>query len=115
MEHWGGEVASMWVRDGALSEPLTTLGKARIIEIATPLDTTKHSYQSGKAVAATFGRLRGAFPEKSAFDLHVNQPLPPTAVHAIHTEGDAGFSSMGRTYPPGFVDVDAGHWKELAG
>lgn len=100
VKHWGGEVASMWVRDAAVSAPLTMLGKARIIEVATPLVATRHSYAAAKAVVATFGRARGAIPEKSAFDLYVKEPLPATAVVAVHTEGDAAFSSVGRTYPP---------------
>lgn len=45
----------------------------------------------------------------------VNEPLPATAVLAVHTEGEEAFSSMRRTYPAGFVDVDADFWKELAG
>jgi hypothetical protein len=64
MKHWGGEVASMWVRDAALSAPLAVLGKARIIEVATPLVATRHSYAAAKAVVATFGRARGATPGK---------------------------------------------------
>lgn len=115
MKHWGGEVASMWVRDVALSAPLATLGKARIIEIATPLVATRHSYAAGKAVVATFGRAQGAIPEKAAFDLYVKEPLPVAALLAVHTEGQPAFLSMGRTYPTGFIDVDVGRWKELTG
>lgn len=33
MKHWGGEVASMWIRNEALSTPLASLGKPRIIEL----------------------------------------------------------------------------------
>lgn len=115
MERWGGEVASMWIRDAALSTPLMKLGKARIVEIAAPLHATRHSHAAGKAVVASFGRSRGAIPEKFAFDLYVTGPLPATAVLAVHTEGDAAFLSMGRIYPVGFIDVDVGRWKELTG
>jgi hypothetical protein len=65
MEHWGGEVASMWVRDLALSAPLLKLGRARIIEIAVPLSATKHSYHAGKAVVATFARCCGAIDTRA--------------------------------------------------
>lgn len=115
LERWGGEVASMWVRDLALSALLLKLGRARIIEVAVPLGATKHSYDAAKAVVATFARSRGAIPSKFAFDLYVETALPATAVLAVHTKGDAAFESMGRDYPEGFIDVDVGRWKELTG
>lgn len=115
MAHWGGEVASFWVSDAALSAPLTRLGKARIVEIAVPLAATRHTHAASKAVVATFGRTRGTIPEKSVFDLYLKTPLPATAVLALHTEGEAAFTAMARSYPAGFVDVDVGRWKELTG
>lgn len=115
MRHWGGEVASMWIQDEALSATLASLGKARIIEVAVPICATRHSYSAGIAVVATFARLHGSVPSKHAFDLYTRQPLPATAVLAVHTEGDASFVEMGRRYPAGFVDVDIGHWKEFTG
>lgn len=115
MERWGGEVVAFWVSDAALSAPLTKLGKARIIEIAVPLDATRHALVASEAVVATFGRSLGAIPDKSAFDLYVQTPLPASAVLAVHTEDEATFAAMGRTYPAGFIDVDAGRWKELTG
>ncbi|MBB2793638.1 UNVERIFIED_ORG: hypothetical protein GGD58_002497 [Rhizobium pisi] len=115
MARWGGEVASFWVNDAALSAPLTRLGRARIAEIAVPLEATRHSHAASKAVVATFGRARGAIPEKSVFDLYLKASLPATAVSAVHTESDAAFTAMGRSYPAGFVDIDVGRWKELTG
>lgn len=115
MKRWGGEGASFWASDANLSSPLTKLGKARIIEIAAPLNATHHSHSASKAVIATFGRARGAIPGKFAFDLYVKAPLPPGAVLAVHTEGEVTFAAMGRTYPAGFVDVEVGRWKELTG
>lgn len=115
MKHWGGEVASFSVHDITLSEPLTRLGKARIVEIAAPLDATCHTHAASKAVVATFGRARGAIPDKSVFDLYVEKALSAGAVLAVHTEGEAMFAAMGRSYPHGFVDVDLGRWKELTG
>lgn len=95
--------------------PLRTLGKARIIEIATPINVTRHAHAASTAVVATFGRSRGATPKKSAFDLYVDAPLPAAAVRAIHTEAYAAFAAMGATYPSGYIDVDLGRWKELTG
>jgi hypothetical protein len=115
MEHWGGEVASMWIRDRALATALASLGKPRIIEVAVPIRATNHSYRAGEAVIATFGRSRGSIPQKLDFDLYTKQPLPPNAVLAVHTEGDAPFVDMGRDYPAGYIDVAIGRWKELTG
>jgi hypothetical protein len=58
MEHWGGEVASMWMKDEALLAPLGALGMPRIIEVAVPMCSTRHSFRAGKAVIATFARSR---------------------------------------------------------
>ena len=115
MECWGGEVASMWVRDPALRAPLLKLGRARIIEVAVPLSATVNNFTAARAVVATFARSRGAIPDKLAFSLFVERALPATAVLAVHTESDPAFESMGRDYPEGFIDVDVGRWKELTG
>ena len=95
----------MWIRDEALTAPLASLGKPRIIEVSGPLSATPHSYRAGRAIVVTFARSRGSIAEKHAFDLCTGQPLPPTAVLTLHTEGDAPFVEMGRGYPVGFVDV----------
>jgi hypothetical protein len=115
MKHWGGEVASMWIRNEALCTPLASLGRPRIIEVAAPMSATRHSDRAGKAVVATFARSRGSIPAKHAFDLYLEQPLPPTAILAVQTEGDETFVEIGRGYPAGFIDVDIGYWKELTG
>lgn len=115
MKRWGGEVASFQLSDAALPAPLTRLGKARIIEIAVPLDATRQTPKASEAMVATFGRSLGAIPDKSTFDLYVKTPLPASTVLAVHTEDEATFAAMGRTYPAGFVDVDVGRWKELTG
>ena len=115
LERWGGEVASMWVQEDALSSPLKTLGKPRIIEVAVPLSATRHGYDAGMAVIASFARSRGSIPSKYAFDLFIEQPLPPTAILTIHSAGEQTFEAIGRGYPARFIDVDIGRWKELTG
>jgi hypothetical protein len=70
---------------------------------------------AGQAVIATFGRTLGCVPSKHAFDLYVTAPLHSDAVLGVHSEGDASFDAVGRSYPEGYVDVDIGHWKELTG
>ncbi len=115
MAHWGGEGASMFQRDPDLLGPLARIGRPRIVELAIPLSATRHAYCAVEAVVATFGRAEGAIPSKQAFDLYIGAALPGDAVREIHTEGEATFAAMGRTHPRGFVDVDLGRWKELAG
>jgi hypothetical protein len=115
MMHWGGEVASMWAKDRSLLTPLSAIGKPRVLEVAVPLSATRHSFSAGKAVLATFARSRGCIPEKQAFDLYAKDPLPPSAILAVHTEDDRSFLEMGESYPAGYVDVGIGRWKELTG
>jgi hypothetical protein len=115
MERWGGEVASFWLHDPQLISTLKEIGKARVIEIAAPLSKTRHSHSAATAAVAAFGRTAGAIPEKSDFDLYTNAPLEPGSVLAVHTEGDVTFAAIGKSYPPAFIDVDIGRWKELTG
>jgi hypothetical protein len=53
----------VWILDLALSALLLKLGRVRIIEVAVPMGTTKHSSDSGKAMVETLhdraARFRG--------------------------------------------------------
>jgi hypothetical protein len=114
MAHWGGEVASMWMKDDpVLLAPLAAMGRPCIVELAVPLALTQHSYSAAQAVVATFGRTLGCVPSKHAFDLCVTTPLSPDSVLQVHSEGDPSFHAMGVKYPEGYVDVDLGHWEEI--
>lgn len=115
MKHWGGEVASMFVQDETRLEPLSRLGRPRIIELAAPVALADCSFRAACAVIASFARSRGGIPSKYDFDLRVTSPLPSAAVLAVHTEGEQHFEEMGRGYPARFVDVAIGRWKELTG
>jgi hypothetical protein len=116
LAYWGGEVASFWTDDPELLVPLAGLGASRILEIAVPLSVTSFgAHSAGQAVVASFARRAGGTPEKRAFDICATEPLPPSAVLAVHTEGEPLFAAVGRTYPPGYIDVDARHWEEMAG
>ena len=115
MARWGGEVASFAVSDEGMLKPLGDIGRARVIEVAAPLEATQQAYSASQAAIATFARFLGAAPDKSDFDLYVRKPLPATAVLAVHTEGEPSFAQMGKSYPAGYVDVSAGYWKELTG
>lgn len=115
MAHWGGEVASFSLTDPRYLATLASIGQRSVVELAVPLALTKAAYWASAAVIATFGRSLGCVPEKRQFDLCVQSPLPGSAVLAIHTDADPTFGAMAVTYPPGFIDVCIGRWKELTG
>lgn len=115
MARWGGEVASFGVKDKDYLTILAGIGRRSIVELAVPIALTCHAYSASEAVIATFGRGLGCIPSKMAFDLYVTAPLPGSAVLDIHADPDPRFSAMGVAYPPGFVDIDIGRWKELTG
>lgn len=104
LESWGGEGAYFWQKDPDLQDLLKHIGKPRVIEIAAPLVQSRHSYSAAEAVVAAYGRMLGCRPAKHAFDLYTHQPLPPSHILAIHTEGDPTFAAMARGYPSGYVD-----------
>jgi hypothetical protein len=115
MAHWGGEVASMFVKDPALLAPLSVIGKPRVLEVLVPLALTRSSYTAAGAVIATFGRTLGCIPNGHMFDLWVTAPLAASAILKVHTESEPSFQAIGRCYPEGYIDLDIGHWKELTG
>jgi hypothetical protein len=115
MAHWGGEVASGWMKDPTLLKQLATTGKPCVLQLSVPLALTRQSYFAGAAVIATFGRSLGCIPSKHSFVLYVTASLPPDAVLKIVSEGDATFHRIGRGYPEGYIDVDIGRWEELTG
>ncbi|GGI24167.1 hypothetical protein [Bradyrhizobium guangdongense] len=114
-KYWGGEVASMFVRDEAMLARLALIGRPRVVELAVPVKLADAGYSAARAVIATFARSRGAIPDKNAFDLRVTSPLPAAAVLAVHTAGDTAFDLIGRSYPTGYIDVQVGRWNELTG
>lgn len=115
MAHWGGEVASMWVKDPVLLAPLAGTGIRCVLELAVPLALTNHGYSASGAILATFGRALACISGKHDFDLYVTTPLPPDRVIKVHTEGDPSFNAIGISYPEGYVDVDVGYWEALTG
>lgn len=115
LSNWGGEVAYFWARDASHKATVRSVGSARVLEIAVPMSSTRHAYSAATAVMNTYGRAQGCVADKSCFDLYSVRPLGTGAVLAIHTEGEKEFGELGLTYPPDFVDVSVGYWKELTG
>jgi hypothetical protein len=115
LAHWGGEVASFWMKDPANLAVLTATGKPRVLEIAVPLDLTAQSHSAAGAVVATFGQELGCVVHQHSFDVFVTTALSPDSVLRVHTEGDSSFTALGISYPAGYVDADIGYWKRLTG
>jgi hypothetical protein len=101
--NWGGEATYFWLRDDRLQKLVAGIGRPRILEIAVPVSETNQWYSAGRAVVAAFARTLGCRPDRGAFDLYTMKKLKPTAVIAIHSDGDANFASMARGYPSKFT------------
>jgi hypothetical protein len=99
---WGGEAVYFWLKDAILEELVAGIGKPRVLEMAVPLDATRHAYSAGRAVVATFARTLGCDRDTGAFDLYATRSLGAEAVLAIHTEGDAVFAEIAKGYPAEF-------------
>ena len=115
MKHWGGEAASMWMKDAALLARLESVGQARVVGVALPLAQCEDFGGAARAVIATFARARGAVAEPSGFDLYARTDLPASAILEVRTEGEESFAAMAEGYPAAFVDHGLTYWKDLTG
>src|SRR5271155_3022339 len=97
--HWGGEAAAFHLQDATLRAHLRTIGRPRVLEIAFPLSTARPTTSIAKAGMAAFAHQQGIEFDAFMVDLFAVRALGPGAVLAVHTEGDATFAALGRTYP----------------
>jgi len=111
--NWGGEGVYFWLSDPEHQALVASIGRARVLEIAAPLSTSRHAFSAAEAVMAAFARSIGCDPGAKAFDLYVGEPLPPEAVLTIHTEGDPAFERIGNGYPARYIDADRGRWDAI--
>ena len=91
----------MWLFDPPLVANLQALGRPRIIEIALPLAATHDAPNAATTALRTFALSRDCVAHKHGIDLSAVQRLPPSAILAVHTEGDPTFHAAGRDYPGG--------------
>lgn len=115
MAHWGGEVAHFWLKDPDHLTALASIGSRSVVELAVPLAATGFAWSAAEAAVAAYGRSLGCIPESRAFDLFALEPLPGSAILAIHRDGDPNFEAMARGYPDDYVDVQIGRWEALTG
>lgn len=99
LQNWGGEGVYFWLKDEKLKALVAGIGKPRVIEVAVPLCVTKQASLAASAVLKTFARKLGEEPDRWHFDLYASRALGPTAVLAVHTEGEQKFDALGRLYP----------------
>lgn len=95
---WGGEAVSFWAKDAEVISILEKTGKPRILELAVDLKniTACFAYSAANAAIATFANSHGYNVESKAFDFYTSAALSPNNILDIHTEGGAGFHSIGR-------------------
>lgn len=108
LESWGGEVVYFWQRDPQLQELLRRIGRPRVLEIAAPMSRVFSSSFAGSAVVAAYARSLGCQCDNKMFDLYAHQPLGPSAILAVHSEGEKSFADMGKGYPAEFTTEQAG-------
>lgn len=115
LESWGGESVYFWLRDASLRSLVKQIGTPRVIEMAVPFGKTALHSSVGDLVVATFAHSIGCTAHHTGIDVCLESALPPDAILAMHSEGDATFTAMARGYPIGFVDRSSEHWNEVAG
>lgn len=87
---WGGEVASMHLTDSELLAKLQSIGRPRMIEVATPLSATNKTYYAACAVVAAYALQYGWPSEKGMFDFSVKKDLPADAILNVFTQNNVG-------------------------
>jgi hypothetical protein len=112
LNNWGGEAVYFWLREPALQALVTKIGVPRVLEVAVPLDATRHAYSAGRAVAATFALTLGCKVTPEAFDLYCIRPLGAESVVAIQSEGEPNFAALAQGYP---LEFRAASWSDADG
>jgi hypothetical protein len=103
LENWGGESTYFWLEDDRLKKLVAKIGRPRILEVAVPIAKTRHAYSAGCAIVGAFARTLGCRPDREAIDVYITGSLDPTAILAIHSDGEPIFRKIGKGYPVGFV------------
>lgn len=103
LANWGGESTYFWLEDERLEKLVAGMGMPRVLELAVPIERTRHWLSAGRAVVGAFARTLGCRPDRGAFDLYTIEPLGAAAILAIHSDGESNFQNMGKGYPIGYV------------
>lgn len=101
LEHWGGESAYFWLKEGALLEKLRGLGAPRIIEIETAITERLTAFPVAETVLRAWARNLGEPLSIPGCDLAINEDIDSARVLRVHTEGVGRFCDIAETYPEG--------------
>lgn len=86
---WGGEVASMHLKDNDLLAKLQSIGRPRMIEVCAPLSATNKTYSAACGVIAAYALQHGWPSEDGVFDFYVTKDLPADALLDVFTQENA--------------------------
>jgi hypothetical protein len=103
LSNWGGESVYFGLQGGDLQRLVAAIGTPRVLEVAISMSSTRHAYQAAKNIVGSFARTLGCRPDRGGFDLYSTQTLGPECVLAIHSEGDATFGEIAKSYPSNYI------------
>jgi hypothetical protein len=87
---WGGEVASMHLKDNDILAKLQSIGRPRMIEVGAPLSATNKTYSAACGVVGAYALQHGWPSEDGAFDFYVTRDLPADALLDFFTQESIG-------------------------
>ncbi|WFU71467.1 hypothetical protein [Bradyrhizobium sp. CB2312] len=94
-----------WLEDERLEKLVAGMGRARMLEVAVPVEKTNQWLSAGRAVVGAFARTLGCRLDHGAFDLYTMEPLGAAAIFAVHTAGETTFKRVGRGYSAGYRSI----------
>jgi len=101
--HWGGESSYFpfmgGAEDGTMLTVMQGIGRGRILEIEVPMSSTRgHGPQS--ATMAIFDVLERSlgFERSLALDFNVLDPLPPSVIQRVLSEGEADYHEVSKAF-----------------
>jgi hypothetical protein len=86
---WGGEVASMFLKDNDLFAKLQSIGRPRMVEVCAPISATDKAYSAACSVVAAYALQHGWPSEDGVFDFYVTKDLPANALLDVFTQENA--------------------------
>lgn len=107
LRYWGGEACYFHQRNENILRCLEKIGTPRVIELHIPLNAINSLLASlaAQKILDHFSFMNGSIKIVTHFDICCRMPLPPSSIQKIHTEGDALFSLIGKSYPETYAII----------
>ncbi|UVK48267.1 hypothetical protein BPNPMPFG_007606 (plasmid) [Mesorhizobium sp. AR07] len=112
VEHWGGESA-YWLLVGTEDEDvisvLKEIGRGRVFEITVPLAEANGGlagFSVARIAVREYACSLGSEFLREGLDLGVEHKLPPSNILRIHSEGEEGYTVIGRGYPTTYKEPE---------